>query len=35
MIAASGYQSAFFAFGIGQGLFVFVLAFFLADEEPG
>src|SRR6267378_929399 len=29
MIAASSYQSAFFAFGIGQGLFVFVLAFFL------
>lgn len=29
MIAASGYQSAFFAFGIGQGLIVVVLAFFL------
>src|SRR4030088_2748330 len=29
MIAASGYQSAFFAFGIGQGLIVFLLAFFL------
>jgi OFA family oxalate/formate antiporter-like MFS transporter len=29
MIAASGYQSAFFTFGIGQGLIVFVLAFFL------
>ncbi|MDU6377185.1 MAG: MFS transporter, partial [Bradyrhizobium sp.] len=26
MIAASGYQSAFFTFGIGQGLIVFVLA---------
>jgi OFA family oxalate/formate antiporter-like MFS transporter len=29
MIAATGYQSAFFTFGIGQGLIVFVLAFFL------
>src|SRR3954468_13212633 len=29
MIATSGYQSAFFAFGIGQGLIVFVLAIFL------
>jgi MFS transporter, OFA family, oxalate/formate antiporter len=29
MIAASGYQSAFFAFGIGQGVIVFILAFFL------
>ena len=29
MIAASGYQSAFFTFGIGQGLIVFVLALFL------
>src|SRR6201987_307560 len=29
MIATSGYQSAFFAFGIGQGLIVFILAFFL------
>src|SRR5258707_3681734 len=29
MIAASGYQSAFFAFGIGQGLIVVVLGFFL------
>jgi OFA family oxalate/formate antiporter-like MFS transporter len=29
MIAASGYQAAFFAFGIGQGLIVFILAFFL------
>jgi OFA family oxalate/formate antiporter-like MFS transporter len=29
MIASSGYQSAFFAFGIGQGLIVFILAFFL------
>jgi OFA family oxalate/formate antiporter-like MFS transporter len=29
MIAASGYQQAFLAFGIGQGLIVFVLAFFM------
>ncbi len=29
MIAASGYQSAFFTFGIGQGLIVLVIAFFL------
>src|SRR5262249_62310405 len=29
MIASSGYQSAFFTFGIGQGLIVFILAFFL------
>src|SRR6266481_8718362 len=29
MIASSGYQSAFFDFGIGQGLIVFVLAFFI------
>jgi OFA family oxalate/formate antiporter-like MFS transporter len=29
MIAASGYQHAFFTFGIGQGLIVFVLAFFI------
>jgi OFA family oxalate/formate antiporter-like MFS transporter len=29
MIAASGYQSAFFTFGIGQGVIVFMLAFFL------
>jgi OFA family oxalate/formate antiporter-like MFS transporter len=29
MIATSGYQSAFFTFGIGQGLVVFVLAIFL------
>jgi MFS transporter, OFA family, oxalate/formate antiporter len=29
MIAASGYQRAFLAFGIGQGLIVFVLAFFM------
>src|ERR1700743_2279787 len=29
MIAAHGYQSAFFSFGIGQGAIVFILAFFL------
>jgi OFA family oxalate/formate antiporter-like MFS transporter len=29
MIATSGYQSAFFNFGIGQGIIVFFLAFFL------
>ncbi len=29
MIAASGYQAAFLDFGIGQGLIVFVLAFFI------
>src|SRR6266404_5781039 len=29
MIAASGYQSAFFTFGIGQGLIVFIVSFFL------
>ncbi|WP_213771078.1 oxalate/formate MFS antiporter [Bradyrhizobium sp. dw_78] len=29
MIAAHGYQQAFFLFGIGQGVIVFILAFFL------
>jgi MFS transporter, OFA family, oxalate/formate antiporter len=29
MIATTGYQSAFLAFGIGQGVIVFLLAFFL------
>ena len=29
MIASSGYQSAFFKFGIGQGVIVFLLAFFI------
>jgi OFA family oxalate/formate antiporter-like MFS transporter len=29
MIASSGYQSAFLDFGIGQGLIVFILAFFI------
>ncbi len=29
MIASSGFQAAFFNFGIGQGLIIFVLAFLL------
>jgi OFA family oxalate/formate antiporter-like MFS transporter len=29
MIVASGYQHAFFTFGIGQGVIVFILAFFM------
>src|ERR1700692_3839487 len=29
MIVSSGYQSAFLSFGIGQGLIVFILAFFI------
>jgi MFS transporter, OFA family, oxalate/formate antiporter len=33
MIASSGYQSAFFIFGIGQGLIVFILAFFLRSPS--
>jgi OFA family oxalate/formate antiporter-like MFS transporter len=33
MIAASGYQSAFLYFGIGQGVIVFILAFFISP--PG
>ncbi|MEN3350978.1 MAG: transporter, family, oxalate/formate antiporter [Bradyrhizobium sp.] len=33
MIAASGYQAAFFDFGIGQGLIVFVLAFFIRKPD--
>jgi MFS transporter, OFA family, oxalate/formate antiporter len=33
MIAASGYQSAFFTFGIGQGLIVFILSFFLCPPS--
>src|SRR5262245_18758814 len=35
MIANSGYQSAFFRFGIGQGLVVFVLGWFLMHPPPG
>jgi MFS transporter, OFA family, oxalate/formate antiporter len=33
MIAASGYQSAFLTFGIGQGLIVFILSFFLRQPS--
>lgn len=33
MIASSGYQAAFFDFGIGQGVVVFLLAFFI--RPPG
>ncbi|MFB9262438.1 oxalate/formate MFS antiporter [Bradyrhizobium erythrophlei] len=33
MIAASGYQAAFLDFGIGQGLIVFVLAFFIRPPD--
>ncbi|MBR0694977.1 oxalate/formate MFS antiporter [Bradyrhizobium lablabi] len=33
MIAASGYQAAFLNFGIGQGVIVFVLAFFIAPPK--
>src|SRR6202171_3271398 len=33
MIATSGYQIAFFDFGIGQGLIVFVLAFFIRPPQ--
>ena len=35
MIAASGYQSAFLDFGIGQGLIVFMLAFFIRRADGG
>jgi len=33
MIAASGYQTAFFVFGIGQGVVVFVLALFIRPPK--
>lgn len=33
MIASSGYQAAFFDFGIGQGLIVFALAFFVRPPD--
>jgi MFS transporter, OFA family, oxalate/formate antiporter len=33
MIAAHGYQTAFFTFGIGQGAIVFALAFFLRKPQ--
>ena len=35
MIASSGFQATFFNFGIGQGLIVCVLAFFLNVPKPG
>jgi MFS transporter, OFA family, oxalate/formate antiporter len=33
MIAADGYQAAFLTFGIGQGMIVFILAFFLRKPQ--
>ncbi|WP_448191465.1 oxalate/formate MFS antiporter [Azospirillum sp. sgz301742] len=35
MIKASGYQATFFTFGLGQGLIVFLLAWFLAQPKAG
>jgi OFA family oxalate/formate antiporter-like MFS transporter len=35
VIAAAGYESAFFWFGLGQGLIVFMLAWLLRAPEPG
>lgn len=35
MIATSGFQAAFFNFGIGQGIIIFVLAFLLLAPKPG
>jgi Nitrate/nitrite transporter len=35
MIKASGYESTFMTFGIGQGLVVFILAWFLAEPKAG
>ncbi|WP_315833070.1 oxalate/formate MFS antiporter [Bradyrhizobium prioriisuperbiae] len=35
MIATSGFQAAFFNFGIGQGIIIFVLAFVLLAPKPG
>src|ERR1700719_4961060 len=35
MIASSGFQATFFNFGIGQGIIVCVLAFFLHTPKPG
>ena len=35
MIASSGFQAAFFNFGIGQGLIIFVLAFLLLAPKTG
>jgi OFA family oxalate/formate antiporter-like MFS transporter len=35
VIASAGYESAFFWFGIGQGVIVFMLAWLLRAPEPG
>src|SRR5579884_50843 len=35
VIAAAGYESAFFWFGLGQGIIVFMLAWLLRAPEPG
>jgi OFA family oxalate/formate antiporter-like MFS transporter len=35
MIASSGFQAAFFNFGVGQGIVVCLLAFFLRAPRPG
>lgn len=35
VIAAAGYESAFFWFGLGQGVIVFMLAWLLRAPEPG
>ena len=35
LIQASGYEAAFFDFGIGQGLVVVILAWFLFSPQPG
>jgi OFA family oxalate/formate antiporter-like MFS transporter len=35
MIASSGFQATFFKFGVGQGIIVCVLAFFLNFPKPG
>ncbi len=35
MIKSSGYESTFMTFGIGQGLVVFLLAWFLAEPKAG
>lgn len=35
MIKSSGYEATFFTFGLGQGLVVFALAWFLAEPKAG
>ena len=35
MIATSGYQAAFFTFGLIQGVVIFVFAWFLRAPRPG